>query len=194
MPQTLILRRHAQNQQDAHEVLRPGEEVRHEALLVLRRRHRDRPHARRFDGERAAVGVLGRHGFGEVQRFVDERAVHEEAGVVEARAQLRGHDVEVVLVPDGHGTLVEGEEGLVGPAAVGVGGGEVEHVTVGPLQWAGQQGAPGVELASEFVDDLDRGTAAVVGLFGFVGACVMIVSFEIDGVVSGTAYSDVTLD
>lgn len=100
--QTLVLGGHAQDEQNAHEILRPRKQVRHEAFLVLRRRHGDRPETGGFDRQRAAVRVFGRHGFGEVQGFVDEGSVHHESGVVEPCAELCCDDVEVIFVADWH--------------------------------------------------------------------------------------------
>ena len=106
-----------------------------------------------------------------MERFVDEGAVHHEARVVEAGAELGGHDVEVEFVADGHVALVRGEEGFGGAADVGGGRREVEFVGVGPLEGAGEEGAPGVELAGEFADDVDGGAAVGFCCFGFGGRC-----------------------
>ena len=70
-----------------------------------------------------------------MQGFVDEGAIHHEASVVEAGAELGGHDVEIVFVADGDRALVEGKEVFVGSSAVGIGAREVEFVAVFPLEW-----------------------------------------------------------
>ena len=69
-----------------------------------------------------------------MQSFVDEGAVHHEAGVVEAGAELGGHDVEVVFVANGDRALVEGEEVFVWSSAVRIGAWEVEFIAVLPLE------------------------------------------------------------
>lgn len=61
---------------------------------------------------------------------------------------------------DGHGALVRGKKELVGPAAVGVQVGKVKYVAVEPLKGAREKGAPGIELAGQFTDDV-HGRAAV---------------------------------
>lgn len=101
LAQHWVLPRHAQDQEDAEEVLGPSEKVRHEALLILRRRHGQRPEAGGLNGERAAAGVLFSHELGEVQGFVDEGSEHHEAGVVESCAELCCYHVKIVSVSDG---------------------------------------------------------------------------------------------
>jgi len=80
----LILCRHAQYEQDAHEVLRPREQMRDQALFVFRRCHCDRPEAGGLDGQGTAGHVVLRHQLREVQSFVHKGSVHDEAGIVEA--------------------------------------------------------------------------------------------------------------
>ncbi len=104
-----------------------------------------------------------------MEGFVDEGPVHHEAGVVEPGAELGGYDVEVEFAADGYVALVREEEVFGRAAGVGGAGGEVESVGVGPLEGAGEEGAPGFELAGEFADDVDGGTAVGFSCFGFGG-------------------------
>jgi len=133
LSQTIVLGRHAQQEQNADKILRPGEEVRYQTLLVLGRRHRQRPHAGRLHGQGAVVGVVDGHEFGKVQRFVHKWSVDHEFRVVEACTQLTCDDVEVEAVVDRHGALIHGEEAVGWAAGHGVHVRKVVAFVVGPL-------------------------------------------------------------
>lgn len=82
--------------------------------------------------------VLRRHHVREVQSLINKWPVHHKPGVVEAGAQLCGHDVQVVHVTGRYLTLISAEERLARPLGRHVCCWEVDYVFVIPLQRPGQ--------------------------------------------------------
>lgn len=84
--------------------------MRHQSLFVLWWRHRHRPKTRRLYRERATHGVVRCHEFRKVESLVHERTVDHKLRIVEARPQLRRHQVKVGTVVDRHWSLVQHEQ------------------------------------------------------------------------------------